>query len=255
MTLIEIPAKFVDKVRFVRAIFTDVENEYDVLVHLTTLSLDWVWRRRMFAKMVFSDKTKVLDVACGTGLVTFNLARLNVSDGYVVGLDLSPSMLRIANRKKHAARCGCDVDFVRAVGEFLPFRDGTFRYVTVGLALRNLGDKMAVFRGSLRVLLQEGWFLSVDFVRPENVLVWRVFRFHIFYVIPALGGLVSAHWKYTLIYLANSILKSTSADEISEALSTIGFQRTLTEEITLGVVALVAGQKRSNDFDENYEAD
>jgi demethylmenaquinone methyltransferase/2-methoxy-6-polyprenyl-1,4-benzoquinol methylase len=244
MTLIEIPTKFVDKARFVTAIFTDVENEYDVLVHLMTLSLDWVWRRRMFSKMVFSDKTMVLDVACGTGLMTFSLARLNVSSGYVVGLDLSSSMLRVANRKKHAARGGCDMDFVRAVGEFLPFRDGTFKHVTIGLALRNLGDKMSVFRESLRVLLQQGWFLSVDFVRPEKVLVWRVFRFHVFYVIPALGGLVSAHWKYTLIYLANSILKSTSADETSEALSTIGFHRTLTEKMTLGVVALVGGQKR-----------
>ena len=206
----------------------------------------------MFAKMVFSDKTKILDVACGTGLVTFDLARLNVSGAYVVGLDLSPSMLRIANRKKHAVRGRCDVDFVRAVGEFLPFRGETFRYVTVGLALRNLGDKMAVFEESLRVLLQQGWFLSVDFVRPGNVLVWRVFRFHMFYVIPALGGLVSAHWKYTLIYLANSILKSTSADGISEALAAIGFQRTLTEEMTLGVVALVGGQKRSNHF-WNYD--
>jgi demethylmenaquinone methyltransferase/2-methoxy-6-polyprenyl-1,4-benzoquinol methylase len=244
----------VDKARFVKAIFTDVENEYDALVHLMTLSLDWVWRRRMFAKMVFSDKTKVLDVACGTGLVTFNLSRLNVLGGYVVGLDLSPSMLRIANRKKHVVRGRCEVDLVRAVGEFLPFRDGTFRYVTVGLALRNLGDKMAVFRESLRVLIQQGWFLSVDFVRPHNVLVWRVFRFHIFYVIPALGGLVSPHWKYTLIYLANSVLKSASADEISGALSTVGFQHTLTEGMTLGVVALVGGRKRSNGL-WNYEAD
>jgi ubiquinone/menaquinone biosynthesis C-methylase UbiE len=154
----------------------------------------------MFARMVFSDKTKVLDIACGTGLVTFNLARLNVSVGYVVGLDLSPAMLRIANRKKHAVRSCCEVDFVRGVGEFLPFHDGFFRYVTVGLALPNLGDKMAVFQESLRVLLQQGWFLSVDFARPENVLVWRVFRFHIFYVTPDLEGLVSSHWKYTLIY-------------------------------------------------------
>jgi demethylmenaquinone methyltransferase/2-methoxy-6-polyprenyl-1,4-benzoquinol methylase len=243
MTLIYIPTKFVDKARFVRAIFTDVENEYDILVHLMTLSLDWVWRRRMFAKMIFSDKIKVLDVACGTGLVTFNVARLSASGGYVVGLDLSPSMLRIANRKKHAVKAGCDVELVRAVGEFLPFQNGTFRYVTVGLALRNLGDNMAVFRESLRVLLGQGWFLSVDFVKPENGLVWRVFRFHIFHVIPALGGLVSRHWKYTLIYLANSVLKSTSADEICEALSTIGFQHPLTEEMTLGVVALVGGKK------------
>jgi demethylmenaquinone methyltransferase/2-methoxy-6-polyprenyl-1,4-benzoquinol methylase len=251
MALIEIPVKFVDKAKFVRAIFTGVENEYDVLVHLMTFSLDWVWRRRMFAKMAFYEKTTVLDLACGTGLVTFNLTRLNASGSYVVGLDLSPSMLRIANQKKHVMKARCDVDFVRAVGEFLPFRDGTFNYVTVGLALRNLGDKMAVFRESLRALCQDGWFLSVDFVKPRNVLVWRVYRFHIFYVIPALGGLVSNHWKYTLIYLANSIVKSASTDEISDALSTIGFQGTLTEEMTLGVVALVGGQKQSNDFWNN----
>jgi demethylmenaquinone methyltransferase/2-methoxy-6-polyprenyl-1,4-benzoquinol methylase len=246
LTLIEIPIEFVGKARFVKAIFTDVEKEYDVLVHLMTLSLDWVWRRRMFARMVFSNRTRVLDLACGTGLVTFNLTNLNAADGYVVGLDLSASMLRIANQKKHAVKAGCDVDFVRAVGEFLPFRNGSFRYVTIGLALRNLGDTTAVFQESLRVLLEQGWFLSVDFVRPENILVWRVFRVHIFHVIPALGGLVSAHWKYTLLYLANSILKSTSAYSISEALSIIGFQRTFTEKITLGVVALVGGQKQSN---------
>jgi demethylmenaquinone methyltransferase/2-methoxy-6-polyprenyl-1,4-benzoquinol methylase len=243
--MIEIPTRFVDKARFVRGIFTHVENEYDVLLHLMTLSLDWVWRKRMLATMVFSDKTVVLDLACGTGLVTFNLTRMSVSGGYVVGLDLSPSMLRIASRKKQSAKARCDVDFVRAVGEFLPFRDGTFRYVTIGLALRNFADKLALYRESLRVLIEQGWFLSVDFVKPENVLVWRVYRRHIFYVIPALGGLVSGHWRYTLIYLANSILKSNAPDEITEALSTIGFQNTLTEKITLGVIALVGGQKRS----------
>jgi len=54
MSQMEIPTRFVDKARFVRAIFTDVEKEYDVLLHLMTLSFDWVWRRRMFAKMEFS---------------------------------------------------------------------------------------------------------------------------------------------------------------------------------------------------------
>jgi demethylmenaquinone methyltransferase/2-methoxy-6-polyprenyl-1,4-benzoquinol methylase len=246
LTLIEIPTRFVDKAKFVRAVFTDVENEYDALVHLMTFSLDWVWRKRMFARMIFSNRATILDLACGTGLVTFKLARMSVSDGYIVGLDPSSSMLRIADRKKHVMKSGCDVDLVRAVGEFLPFRNGTFRYVTIGLALRNLGDRNVVFRESLRALLQRGWFLSVDFVRPENVVVWRLFRAHIFYVIPAIGGLVSAHWKYTLVYLANSIVKSSSATETSRGLSAVGFRRTFTEKITLGVVALVGGQKRSS---------
>ena len=243
MTQIEIPTRFVDKARFVRAIFTDVEREYDVLVHLMTLSFDWVWRRRMFAKMDFSGEVMVLDLACGTGLVTFELSHAIRNSGLIVGLDLSPAMLSIANRKKHTFPGECNVDFVRAVGEYLPFRDATFRYVTIGLALRNFADKLAMLRESLRILLCSGWFLSVDFVRPEDVTVWRLYHFHIFHVLPAIGGLVSGYWKRTLIYLANTILKSSTANETSQALLDAGFQRTLSEKMTLGVVALVCGQK------------
>lgn len=238
----EIPARFIDKAKFVKLIFTDVEKEYDTLLHLMTLSFDWVWRKRMFAKMDFSQEVAVLDLACGTGLMTFDLNRLVKPSGWVVGLDLSPAMLGIANRKKHVSR-RCQLDLVRAAGEFLPFREGTFEYVTVGLALRNFGDKLAVFRETRRVLLQSGWFLSIDFVRPGNLLVWRLYNFHIFHVLPTLGGLVSGYWKRTLIYLANTILKAASASEICETLSNIGFRGTLLEEMTLGVVALVGGQK------------
>lgn len=51
----EIPTSFVDKARFVRVIFTDIEKEYDILLHMMTVSFDRVWRRRMFAKMDFSQ--------------------------------------------------------------------------------------------------------------------------------------------------------------------------------------------------------
>ena len=239
----EIPTRFVDKAKFVRVIFTDVEREYDALLHLMTLSFDWVWRRRMFAKMDLSREVMILDLACGTGLVSFELSRLLKHGGVVVGLDLSPSMLKVANRKKHMVRDGFKADFVRAAGEALPFRPKTFEYVTVGLALRNFGDKLAVFRGTHRVLRRSGWFLSVDFVRPEGNIVWRLYNFHIFHVLPLLGGLVSGYWKRTLTYLANTILKSASADETSSALLGAGFKHTFFEKMTLGVVALVCGQK------------
>ena len=243
MTQMEIPTRFLDKARFVRTIFTDVEREYDVLLHLMTLSFDWVWRRRMFAKMDFSGEVMVLDLACGTGLVTFELSHAIRGRCLIVGLDLSPAMLSIANRKKHMFQGECKVDFVRAVGEYPPLRDATFGYVTIGLALRNFADKPAMFRDSLRVLIHSGWFLSVDFVRPEGLFVWRLYNFHIFHVLPAIGGLVSGYWKRTLIYLANTILKSSTANETSEALLGAGFQRTLSGKMPLGVVALVCGQK------------
>ncbi len=241
MRRIEIPTRFVDKAKFVRIIFTNVEREYDALLHLMTLGFDWTWRRRMLSRIDFSSELRILDLACGTGLVTFDLCRRVESRGLVIGLDLSSDMLRIASQKK--LRSKSSIEFVRAVGEFLPFRDETFSYATVGLALRNFGDKSAMFREALRVLSSFGWFFSVDFVRPDNSLIRKFYMFHIFWVLPALGRLVSPSWFRTLTYLANSIRLSTSTGEVCAMLRENGFHRILLERITLGIVTLLGGQK------------
>jgi demethylmenaquinone methyltransferase/2-methoxy-6-polyprenyl-1,4-benzoquinol methylase len=238
-----IPSEFIEKARFVRVIFTDVQREYDALLHTMTLSFDWVWRRRMFSRMSFPQGGRVLDLACGTGLVTFELRNLMGRDDLVVGLDLSGAMLRVSNEKRKLLKAGCPVELVRAVGEFLPFREDVFQYVTVGLALRNFGDKMAVFRETLRVLEGFGWFLSLDFIRTRNPLIWRLYSFHIFHVLPSLGRFVSTYWYRTLVYLANSIAASTPSEVICDRLLEVGFARAFEEKMTLGIVALVRGQK------------
>ena len=197
----------------------------------------------MLSKIHYRRGTCILDLACGTGLVTFPLSRSMGSSGLVVGLDPSTSMLRIALRRKRATRKLHSLEFIRAVGEFMPFRDGIFEYETVGLALRNFGDKSAMFTEARRTLTNSGWFLSVDFVVPAKSLVRELYMFHIFNVLPALGRLVSSSWHRTLAYLANSIQLSASPAETRELLSKSGFQRTFSETITLGVVALVGAEK------------
>jgi len=239
----EIPTRFVDKAKFVLRIFTDVESEYEYLLHLMTLTLDSMWRRRMLSKVEFSREVRVLDLACGTGLVTFEVARARIAPRMVVGLDLSPAMLRMATENKLRGQRNCPMEFVRAAGEFLPFRSQVFDYVTVGLALRNFADKLAVFRESQRILAPAGSFLSVDFVRPEKSLVWSLYRFHIFYVLPTIGRVVSSHWKRTLIYLANSIMIAVPPKEVCRLLSEAGFRRTFIEKMTLGIVVLIGAQK------------
>ena len=243
MSRMEIPTKFVEKAKFVLGVFTNVETEYDFLLHLMTLNFDSAWRRRMLSKVYFKDEITMLDLACGTGLVTFELGRRANAVSTVVGLDLSPAMLRIAKKNRLRARSNCPIEFVRAVGEFLPFRDDFFNYVTIGLALRNFADKLGMFRESRRVLKRSGCFLSVDFIRPDNRVVWFLYRFHIFRVLPALGRLVSSHWKDTLVYLANSILISTPPREICKLLGQTGFRHTFSDMMSLGIVASIGAQK------------
>ena len=197
----------------------------------------------MLARVDLSKDARVLDLACGTGLVTFDLGRRATGASEIVGLDLSPAMLRIAKSNMAKRRGRCSIEFIRAVGEFMPLRDGLFDCVTIGLALRNFGDKSSMFRESLRILRRPGSFLSIDFVRPTSRVIWLLYRFHIFHVLPSLGRIASSHWKRTLIYLANSILLSVPPRQVCELLEAAGFHRTIVDQMSLGIVALVEARK------------
>jgi ubiquinone/menaquinone biosynthesis C-methylase UbiE len=162
-------------------------------------------------------------------------------NGLVVGLDPSISMLQPAVKRKHAGRV--PVEFVRAVGEFIPFRDNVFDYETVGLAMRNFGDKKAVFREARRTLIDAGWFLSFDFVLPRSSMIRKLYLFYVLKIFPVLGKLVSVSWHRTFVYLGKSIELSSPSSEVCEMLSNSAFRSTFFNEMTLGVVALLGGQK------------
>jgi SAM-dependent methyltransferase len=67
---------------------------------------------------------RVLDVACGTGVVAITAARRGAT---VCGLDLTPVLLERAN--KNAGIAGVDVDFIEGDAEALPYPDGAFDVV------------------------------------------------------------------------------------------------------------------------------
>ena len=90
---------------------------------------------------------RVLDVACGTGLVSFALAP---HAREVVGIDISPGMLAKAREIRHR-RAVRHVHFTLGKAEHLPFQDGEFDAVAVGwrsIILRSPSERLARWRGS-----------------------------------------------------------------------------------------------------------
>ena len=70
----------------------------------------------------------ILDIACGTGLLTRPLARRVGDSGNVVGLDISFDMLRYA--KKYAERDGLyNIDLIKGNAEYLPYKNDYFNGV------------------------------------------------------------------------------------------------------------------------------
>jgi SAM-dependent methyltransferase len=105
-------------------------------------------RTALLAAASLAPKERVLDVACGTGLLTFEAARLV---GEVVGVDLSAKMVEAARR-----RAPGNVSFQRMDAQKLDFPEASFDAVLCSLGLMYVPDPAAAISEMLRVLRPGG---------------------------------------------------------------------------------------------------
>lgn len=111
---------------------------------------------------------RVLDVACGTGIVA-RLAREEVgADGTVAGLDPNPGMLAVARE----VAAGTGVEWHQASAESMPLPDASFDVVLSQMGLQFVPDKSAAVDEMARVLAPGGRLaLNVVGPRPDVMTV------------------------------------------------------------------------------------
>jgi SAM-dependent methyltransferase len=107
--------------------------------------------RMALAMLSIEPGDRVLDVACGPGNFSRDFARA-ASEGLVVGIDASASMLDVAARDTDAA----NVAYLRGDARALPFRDGGFDAVCCFAALYLIEEPMRALPGIVRVLAPGG---------------------------------------------------------------------------------------------------
>jgi ubiquinone/menaquinone biosynthesis C-methylase UbiE len=100
-----------------------------------------------------SPGERVLDVACGTGVVT-RLAGQRVGDsGSVAGLDVNPGMLAVA---RSAASPKLAIDWYETSAEAIPLPDGAFDVALCQMGLQFIPNKLGALREMRRVLAPGG---------------------------------------------------------------------------------------------------
>lgn len=125
----------------------DAANAYEQLF-VPCLLQEWAPRVADAAKVRRGQH--VLDVACGTGLLTREVASRVAPDGSVAGLDLNPGMLAVAERLAPA------IEWHEGAAESLPFPDESFDAVVSQFGLMFFGDRRRAIREMLRVLRAGG---------------------------------------------------------------------------------------------------
>jgi ubiquinone/menaquinone biosynthesis C-methylase UbiE len=107
--------------------------------------------------------SRVLDVACGPGIVAEALAP---GTGEVVGCDMTPEMLEKA--RERCAKAGLDnTRFTPGRAEALPFPDASFDVVVSRSAVHHFPDPPAAFREMARVVKPGGRVITVDVQSSE----------------------------------------------------------------------------------------
>jgi len=235
---------FDPKARYVRSLFSKVPSEYDILLGLLSFAQDRRWRAYVVDHTRQNRNERILDVATGTGLLAADFARMVSRDGFVVGVDLTLSMLKTARWRLQARKVGDRVDWVLARAENLPFRDDCFGSASISLALRNVSNAQLTFREMSRTTVSGGLVISLDFARPRN-RVFQVFYYnYLLGLFPFFGRMVSEAWGRTLSYLGRSILRARTGDQIANLLREEGLVDAVSVPLTAGIVCAVYGTKR-----------
>jgi demethylmenaquinone methyltransferase/2-methoxy-6-polyprenyl-1,4-benzoquinol methylase len=242
--------------RAVREMFTSIAPRYDLLNHVLSFNIDRLWWRRTartFAQILAQPDSRVLDLCCGTGDMTFALRKQAASPDrqanfpQIYGADFSHAMLQRARRKSldkdkfsangnSAAPHWIEADALR-----LPFPNQHFSLVTSAFGFRNLADYDAGLREIVRVLRPGGEGGILDFSEPKGA-IGHLYRLYFKQILPRVGTVLSGV-RGPYAYLPNSVERFPEPEEMLARMRRAGFKEATWTPYTFGIAGLYRGKK------------
>jgi ubiquinone/menaquinone biosynthesis C-methylase UbiE len=122
-----------------------------------------LWAADVIDQVALQPGERVLDVACGTGIVTRLAADRVGATGQVTGLDLNPGMLAVARSLPAVTRV--EMDWQEGSALALPFPEATFDVVLCQLGLQFFPDRPTALR-EMRRVLQDGGRVGLSVFGP-----------------------------------------------------------------------------------------
>ena len=232
-----------EKQTLVNDVFHSVAQRYDLMNDLMSAGLHRVWKDIMINTLnpPKSDAPfALLDVAGGTGDISFRAARKAGAGFHATVCDINGDMLEVGRQRALKQYLEYKVSFVEGNAEKLAFPDRSFDAYTIAFGIRNVPQIELALAEAYRVLKHGSRFLCLEFSTVEVPGLDKLYDLFSFNVIPQLGRAVTGDAE-SYRYLVESIRQFPRPNTFAEMISAAGFSRVSWQTLSGGIVALHSG--------------
>lgn len=222
----------------VRGMFDRIAGVYDLMNTAMSAGLHHRWRERAADRAELEPGDYALDACCGTGDLSFELARRVGPEGRVIGSDFSEPMLDLA-RNKAAERQASSVRFEWGDALELSYDAGTFDAVTVGFGVRNFADLDRGVGELTRVLKPGGRLVILEITNPRRPPLSTFFSLWFDRLVPLLGTLAGDRDAYT--YLPESVKRFPPPEGLALIMDRAGLEQIRYTVLAGGIIAIHSG--------------
>jgi demethylmenaquinone methyltransferase/2-methoxy-6-polyprenyl-1,4-benzoquinol methylase len=225
-------------------LFVKQAKNYDFHDDVYGLYAHRLWVRSVL-KVVrdYMDEHKaaqMLDMACGTGFITFNVAR-KIEKIDIDAFDLSPDMLKVAEERRLKGFEDRNIKFWQGDAE-VPFGENKYDIVTVSFAFRNFANKNLAADNVLKALKPGGVFIIQDLTKPERQPLKGLYLFYMKYMLPVITSILGTE-KTAAKWLYKSVIMMPKNAELQALLEGHGFVKCFNKSMSMGIACLVVGYK------------
>ena len=230
-----------EKAGRVQGVFSSVASKYDVMNDVMSVGIHRIWKDAMMDWLAPRAGQKLLDVAGGTGDISFRfLKRAGRAEATV--LDLTEPMLVEGRLRAEAEQMSDSLDWVVGDAMALPFPDSTFDVYTISFGIRNVTRPADALAEAYRVLRPGGRLMVLEFSQIPNPMLQAAYDAYSFNVIPLMGQVIAGD-RDSYQYLVESIRKFPDQETFLGMVKEAGFENASYRNLSLGIACLHSGWK------------
>ncbi|MCM1331013.1 MAG: bifunctional demethylmenaquinone methyltransferase/2-methoxy-6-polyprenyl-1,4-benzoquinol methylase UbiE [Bacteroides sp.] len=229
------------KTEQVREMFDSIAPAYDFMNRMMTFGIDKLWRLRAVNMLRRKSPQHILDVATGTGDLAMLMFK-KLRPGRITGIDLSPGMIAVAEKKVADAGLDGAIRFMNEDCLDLPFAPEVFDCITVAYGVRNFEHLDRGYAEMYRVMQRGGTLCVIELSTPRSPLVKPFYKFYTSHIIPWVGKAVSRDVR-AYSYLPESIAAVPQGEEMLQLIREAGFKNCRCRRFTFGTCSVYLAEK------------